>query len=90
MTLLSTPFLQRILVTLDGIEVSVIEPTLLLLLLNLCLFSFESGGVEGAIEGRIDLEENYKEKIIIKDSYDWNFNLKENKIYHMDIYLLQK
>lgn len=57
---------------------------------NLCLFSFESGGVEGAIEGRIDLEENYKEKIIIKDSYDWNFNLKENKIYHMDIYLLQK
>ena len=57
---------------------------------KLCLFSLESGGVEGAIEGRIDLEENYKEKIIIKDSYDWNFNLKENKIYHMDIYLLQK
>ena len=57
---------------------------------KLCLFSLESGGVEGAIEGIIDLEENYKEKIIIKDSYDWNFNLKENKIYHMDIYLLQK
>ena len=57
---------------------------------KLCLFSLESGGVEGAIEGRIDLEEKYKEKIIIKDSYDWNFNLKENKIYNMDIYLLQK